>query len=215
MNKLSKNGKRLFIMGSPRDKIVQRAILRVLQQIYEGVSLLEYVENKVLKSFKDRDCFLYCADPKRIKMEKDLNTHNIKKWILHPVFSDNSFGFRPNRSPHSVFKLIKKTWSPVVWLWSAEFITAFENVNHNRLINEIEKKIDDPILINELRKMIKVKIINLKDISASPSVGTLQGNILTPFLFNIYVSPLDYYIDELKVKYNKQGMNLPNPEYCK
>jgi hypothetical protein len=139
--------------------------------------------------------------------------YEVRKWVLNPIFHENSFGFRPNRSPHSTLKVIKKTWAPVVWFLSADLISAFDKVNHHRLISEIEKTIDDPKLIIELRKMLKAKIINVKHISSEPSLGTLQGNVLSPFLFNIYLTPLDYFISELQDKHNKTGSSLLNPEF--
>jgi retron-type reverse transcriptase len=188
IDKPGKKNKRPLTIGSPRDKVVQRAILRIMQQIYEGVSYWEQVDYDSFKKFKDPNRPLYGADFKRTRSEKNVKIYEVRKWVLNPIFNENSFGFRPNRSPHSALKVIKKTWAPVVWFWSADLISAFDKVNHHRLISEIEKTIDDPKLIIELRKMLKAKIINVKHISSEPSLGTPQGNVLSPFLFNIYLT---------------------------
>ena len=51
---------------------------------------------------------------------------------------------------HLVLSRIKKGWKLVQWFGSLDIIKMFENVNYHRLINEIEKAIDDQVLTNEL-----------------------------------------------------------------
>ena len=79
-----------------------------------------------------------------------------------------------------------------MWFWSADLVKAFDKVNHNRFINEINKTIDDPRLTDKLYGMINVGIINLKASDYVEGVGTPEGNVLSPFLFNIYLSSLDF-----------------------
>ena len=212
-DKPDKKTKRSLTMGSPRDKMVQRAIIRILQQIYEGVSFWEQVNYDTFKDFKNPTCSFYHADLKRARSEKGFKIYEVRKWILNPIFHESSFGFRPNKSPHSALKVIKKTWAPVVWFWSPDLISIFDKVNHHRLISEIEKTIDDFKLIHELRKMLKTKIVNLKNINSELILGTPQGSAISPFLFNIYLTPLDYFISELKKKHDKIGSSISNPEF--
>lgn len=214
IDKPGKSGKRPLTIGSPRDKIIQRAFLRVLQLIYEGVSVWELTDFKTYSEFVYPNWHLYESFPKRTRTVKGSEIYEIRDWIIEPRFSHFSFGFRPNRSAHSALKLIKRTWSPV-WFWSADLVKAFDKVNHNRLINEINKTIDDPRLTDELYKMINVEIINLKALDYVEGVGTPQGNVLSPFLFNIYLSSLDFYVESLQVKYNREGSTSDNPEYRK
>ena len=209
IEKPSKSGRRTLIIGSPRDKIIQMAIFRVLQFIYEGVSVWESTDYDTFKDFVDPIRPLYGADSKRIKIVNNTRVYEIRKWILEPKFSHFSFGFRPNYSPHSSLKLIKYTWSPV-WFQSIELIKAFEGVNKNKLISEIEKMIYDPRLIDELRKMICFKVIKNKF-----GLRFSQDNILFFFLFNIYLSSLDFYVESLKFKYDKENFLVVNSEYRK
>lgn len=214
MNKLGKSGKRLLTIGSPRDQIIQKAILRILQLIYEGVSEWELTDVEIFKEYIDPNRHLYQAAFKRSRMVEGSKIYEIRKWIIEPKFSHLSFGFRPNRSAHSALKFIKRTWSPV-WFWSVDLIKAFDRVNHNKLISEISKTIDDSKLFDELRKMINIDIINLKASDYVEGLDTPQGNVLSPFLFNIYLSSLDSYVESLQSKYNREGSSIKNPEFHK
>jgi hypothetical protein len=102
-----------------------------------------------------------------------------------------------------------------VWLWSVDLVKVFDKVNYNKLIHKINKTLDDPRLTYNLYKMINTEIIILKASDYLESVGTFQGNALTLFLVNIYLSSLDFYMESLRVKYNKEVSTLVNPDYCK
>lgn len=214
INKPGKNGKKPLTIGSPRDKVVQKAILKILQLIYEGVSTWKLTDFETFEKYVDPNRHLYEAFSKRSRTVEGSKIYEIRKWTIEPKFSHLSFGFRSNRSVHSALKLIKRTWSPV-WFWSADLIKAFDRINQNRLISEIGKTINDSRLMDELRKMINVDIINLKAADYVKGLRTPQGNVLSPFLFNIYLSSLDFYVENLQSKYNREGSSMRNLEFRK
>ena len=79
INKFIKGGKRPLTIDSLRDKVVQKAILRVMSQIYEGVSIWEQVDYDTFKKFKNPDCPLYGVDFKRSRREKGSKIYEIRK----------------------------------------------------------------------------------------------------------------------------------------
>lgn len=210
VEKWSKINKKVFIMGSFRDKIIEKSILWVLQQIYEGASFWEPVDYKTFKTFKDFNFLRFGTKFKRIKMEKGKKIYEVKKWILWPIFNNNLFGFRPNRSVHWALKTVKQSWSPVVWFWSVDIIRAFNDTSYHKLIHEIKKKIDDPKLISEIFKMVKVKIINFTNTN---NEQYWKASVLSLFLFNVYLSFLDNHIDKLRVKFGKKSAYIQNIKF--
>jgi retron-type reverse transcriptase len=204
------NSRTLTII-SPQDKVVQRAFLRVLQPIYEGVVTWNTVSHKEYEEYQ-KFYKIIGRNSRKICDIKGKKTYQIKKWTIKPLFHEDSFGFRPNRSPHLALKKIKETWNPLIWFWSVELIKIFKNINQHKLINEIEKTIDDQKLINELWKMFKAKTISFSNDRESTK-NIFQDGILSPFLFNIFMTPLDYYIKQLQAdceKINFSSNNLEN-----
>lgn len=69
----------------------------------------------------------------------------------------------------------------------------FENINHEILLEKIEKKIKDKKLIKLIRKIIKN--------DGSIDKGLPIGNLTSQFFANIYLNEMDHYLKEiLKVK---------------
>lgn len=194
--KFGKINTKRFIIEILGNKVVQKAFLRILQQIYEGVTIWKTVNKK--KEYEEYKNLFYVPGVKIKKIEKEKNKkiYKIRKWIIEPRFYEYSYGFRLNRSAHMALKTIKKKWRPT-WFWSIDIIKVFDKVNHHRLINEISKTIDDPKIIRELWKMLNLKSVNLKVSATTWEEKTLPGNVLSPFLFNVYMTPLDNFICDL------------------
>lgn len=111
--------------------------------------------------------------------------------IFEKVFSNNSFGFRPNRSAHDAIKrvvtLYNEGYHVVVDL---DLKSYFDTVNHDLLIKYIEQYIDDTWLLKLIRKFLTSGIMNGSNFKTSV-VGTPQGGPLSPLLANIYLNELD------------------------
>ena len=63
--------------------------------------------------------------------------------------------------------------------------------------------------------MFNVKVTNFKSVDSESTLGILQGSILSSFLFNIYLTPLDKFIWELKNRYDKSESFVLNSEFRK
>ena len=212
--KPGKSGKRFLTIGSPRDKIIQQAFLRVLQQIYEGLyTWVEADSKEHFRNFQDPH-YEYGSMVKKTEIVDQKTKYYVRKWIVEPRFHKLSFGFRPNRSTHLALHKIKKTWRPT-WFWSANLEKALYKIDHHILTRELKKNISDTRFINEIYKMLNVKILERKLPGFGPNVGVHPVNVLSPFLFNVYMNSLDAYIDELKALYTKKHELVPNPEFYK
>lgn len=124
------------------------------------------------------------------------------KQVLEPIceakFSNNSFGFRPNRS---VENALQKTYrilqrQQLSYVIEFDIKSFFDEVNHSKLIKQMwALGIRDKSLIYIIKQMLKAPI-KLEDGNiVIPEKGTPQGGILSPLLANIVLNELDHWID--------------------
>ena len=124
------------------------------------------------------------------------------KQVMEPIceakFSENSFGFRPNRS---VENAIARTYN-LMQLSHLHFIIEFDikgffdNVNHPKLIKQIwAMGIRDKALIYVLRQILLAPIRMPDGKMVNPTKGTPQGGIISPLLANIVLNELDHWIE--------------------
>lgn len=111
--------------------------------------------------------------------------------IFEPVFSDSSFGFRPNRSAHDAIKQVVMLYNQGYhYVVDLDLKAYFDTVNHDLLIKYIGQYVNDPWLIRLIRRFLTSGVINGSNFEFS-TVGTPQGGPLSPLLANIYLNELD------------------------
>lgn len=215
-SKKNTKNKKVLKIESLRDKVLQKSLLNVLTSIYEGqhffkkCSVEEY--RNIITSFNAK---VGSVQKKLIILKKKISYSKLVELI--PVkFSEFSHGFRPNRSVHTALKNIKIQWKPVTYFAGCDITKAFDKVNYKILINEIKINIKDQRISDEIKKMLNVKSIcfNFKKEFRSNSLTTPQGSVLSLFLFNMYMSRLDNFIEKL-IKQNQKGIWKTNTKWTK
>ena len=108
--------------------------------------------------------------------------------IYEPKFTNNMFGFRPNKSCHDCLDYLTKCiiCQKTSYILDADIKGYFDNIDHNKLIKCLEIHIKDKNLIRLIVRFLKAGILeNGKYIKGE--LGTPQGSILSPILANIYM----------------------------
>lgn len=116
--------------------------------------------------------------------------------IYEPIFSENSHGFRPNRSCHTALMQIKKTARGTSWVIEGDITGCFDNIDHKILLRLLKKKIDDGRFIELIRRFLQAGYFEFRQIHNSMS-GCPQGSGMSPILSNIYLNELDKHMTEL------------------
>jgi group II intron reverse transcriptase/maturase len=147
---------------------------------------------------------------------KDKLVQEVMKMILEniyePIFSKNSYGFRPNLSCHDALSAIKNTWTGIVWCIEGDIKSYFDTINHSKLLSLIENKIDDRRFILLIHNALKCGVLENWKFKKTYS-GTPQGSQISTILANIYLHEFDKFMEEEIKKFNKGETKTRNPEY--
>jgi RNA-directed DNA polymerase len=111
--------------------------------------------------------------------------------IFDPTFSENSYGFRPNRSAHDAIRTAKGYIKEGFrWVIDMDLEKFFDKVNHDKLMGILATRIEDRILLKLIRKYLQSGVM-LNGIVQLTEEGTPQGGPLSPLLSNIILDKLD------------------------
>ena len=111
--------------------------------------------------------------------------------IYEPLFSDSSYGFRPNRCCEmAIIKALEYMNDGYEWIVDIDLEKFFDNVHHDKLISLIMKDVKNGEIVSLIRKFL-VSGIMLDDEFKESVIGTQQGGNLSPLLSNVVLNELD------------------------
>lgn len=117
--------------------------------------------------------------------------------IYEPIFSENSYGFRPNKSAHdAVLKAKEIMNNGYKWVVDLDLEKFFDTVNQDLLISIIRKTVNEDKVVSLIRKYLQAGVL-VKGVFEKTEKGTPQGGNISPILSNIMLNELD---KELEVR---------------
>lgn len=115
---------------------------------------------------------------------------------FEPRFSDNSYGFRPNRSAHdAIRKVVANANDGYEYVIDLDLAKFFDTVNHSKLLQVLSETIKDGRVISLIHKFLRAKIMDEGEVT-TPTIGTPQGGPVSPVLANILLNELDRELDK-------------------
>ncbi len=107
------------------------------------------------------------------------------------TFSDHSYGFRPGRSAHqAVAQAQQYIAEGHGWCVDLDLEKFFDRVNHDKLMGQIAKRVEDKRLLKLIRAFLNAGVMENGLVSPSAE-GTPQGGPLSPLLSNLVLDELD------------------------
>ncbi len=117
--------------------------------------------------------------------------HQILSPIFEPTFSDSSYGFRPGRSAHqAILKAKQHQAEGRKWVVDMDLAKFFDEVNHDKLMSKIAKKVKDKKILLLIRRYLQAGVMN-NAVARASDKGTPQGGPLSPLLSNVVLDDLD------------------------
>jgi RNA-directed DNA polymerase len=111
--------------------------------------------------------------------------------ILDPLFSQNSYGFRPGcnqrQAVQAARKIVKSGKPYVVDIDLSKF---FDRVHHDRLIFRLSQHISDKRILRIIGMTLRSGVMKAGLVSPTTE-GTVQGGPLSPLLSNVVLDELD------------------------
>ena len=112
-----------------------------------------------------------------------------RKWDR--TFSEHSYGFRPGRSAQQA---VAQAQQYIVegrgWVVDFDLEKFFDRVNHDKLMGQIAKRVEDKRLLKLIRAFLNAGVMENGLVSRSVE-GTPQGGPLSPLLSNLVLDELD------------------------
>ena len=114
--------------------------------------------------------------------------------VYEQDFYDFSYGFREGRSPHNALHELRERCMKmnIGWIIDLDVSGCFDNIEHGKLIDVIEQRINDGGIIRLIGKWLHAGVMEGETLSY-PEKGTPQGGVISPLLANIY---LHHVLDE-------------------
>jgi group II intron reverse transcriptase/maturase len=210
----------------------------------DGINMSDFdddLENNLLKIQTDLKSGTFVAKPvRRVSIPKgngkirplgipsirDRIVQEAVRMILEPIyeadFSQQSYGFRSNRSTMHAIKYI--TYSATenkrfLWVIEGDISSYFDTINHRKLMKLLGRRIEDERLLKLIWTFLRAGVMERK-LFRDTNLGTPQGGIISPLLANVYLHELDKYMQRYtalttKEKATRRRHGLANFAYAR
>ena len=121
--------------------------------------------------------------------------------IYEKIFSEYSYGFRPNRSCHDAIRqALEYLNSGYEWVIDIDIEQFFDKVNHDKLIQILREQVKDSSVLNLIRKYLGAGVME-KGIIKATKTGVPQGGPISVILSNVYLDKLDKELEQRGLRF--------------
>lgn len=123
--------------------------------------------------------------------------------IYEPLFSEHSFGFRPNRSAHMAMEEVLNNLNEgYEWIIDLDIEKFFDTVNHDKLISILRENVKDATTLHLIRAYLRAGVLD-NGLIKSTAVGTPQGGPISVILSNVYLDKFDKELESRNLRFSR------------
>jgi RNA-directed DNA polymerase len=124
--------------------------------------------------------------------------HQVISPIFEKGFSGSSYGYRPGRSAQQAVERARQYVAQGRrWVVDIDLENFFDSVNHDILMDRMERKVADKRITKLIRRYLQAGIME-DGLTTVSTEGTPQGGPLSPLLSNILLNDLDKELERRK-----------------
>lgn len=144
--------------------------------------------------------------------------------IVDPLFSEQSYGYRPNRSAHQALQQCEAHCHRNDWVLDLDIRNFFEMLSHEWMMKMVAYHTQEKWVLLYTERWLKSGTVNEEGNVEARTKGTPQGGVISPLLANLYLhhafdmwmerhfpkNPFERYADDIIIHcYSKEeGMQL-------
>ena len=111
--------------------------------------------------------------------------------IYEPLFSDNSYGYRPGRSAKdAIWKVKEYAEQGYTHAVALDLSKYFDTLNHEKLLNILRRNVGDERVIQWIKRYLKSGVME-NGVVMETEEGSPQGGNISPLSANIYLNEFD------------------------
>ena len=128
--------------------------------------------------------------------------------LFNPTFSDNSYGYRPNRSVQQATRQAQEFYRQgYIYQVDIDLEKFFDTVNHDVLMVRVARKVKNKDLLKLLGRFLRAGVV--VDGRLQPTrIGVPQGSPVSPILSNILLDNLDKELESRGHKFVRYADDL-------
>jgi RNA-directed DNA polymerase len=113
--------------------------------------------------------------------------------LIDPIFHQNSYGYRPNKSGLDAVKITRERCWKYDWVIDIDIKGFFDNLDHELMMKAVEKHTQEPWILLYVQRWLQAPIKEVDGSVVKRARGTPQGGVISPLCANLF---LHYAFDE-------------------
>ena len=121
--------------------------------------------------------------------------------VYEPLFSENSYGYRPGRSAKDAIQKVKEyAEQGYIHAVALDLSKYFDTLNHEILLNILRRNVRDERVIQWIKRYLKSGVME-NGVVMETEEGSPQGGNISPLLANIYLNEFDQEFEKRGVAF--------------
>ena len=106
--------------------------------------------------------------------------------LVKPVFHENSYGYRPNRSAHQALEVARKRCWRRNRVIDLDIKGFFDNLDHDLMMRAVRHHLKEAWVLLYIKRWLEAPVDDGKE-QVKRTRGTPQGGVISPLLANLFM----------------------------